>query len=158
MIKFLDVFDMDGCIVDSLHRYRSHNGKIDLQYWLDNEHKAMDDTLLPMADTYKKLLGDKTSYTMIATARVINAPDQKFIDEVLSAPQKLVSRRGRNDARKGADMKFAGIRPLLNLIPFKNVVVRMYEDNLDYLHGVCDRVEALGFQTERIFVPSQQGH
>lgn len=162
MIKFIDCFDMDGTIVDSTHRYRTKivNGeeKIDLQYWLDNEHKAMDDKLLPMADHYRECLADSASYAMIATARVINEPDQMFINNILGKPQRLVSRNGRTDTRKGVEMKLAGIRPLLNLKNFQNAIFRFYEDNLEYLHGVCDRVEALGFQTERIYVPSKQGH
>lgn len=158
MIKTIDCFDMDGCIVCSMHRYRAVDGKIDLPYWLDNEHKAEQDTLLPMAQTYKKLLADSTSYTMIATARVINQPDRNFIDNVLGKPQRLVSRNGRKDTRKGVAMKMAGIRPILNLKQFKNAVFRFYEDNLEYLHGVCDKVEALGFKTERIYVESKQGH
>lgn len=162
-IKTINCFDMDGCIVDSSHRYRTMldgdgNEKIDLQYWLDNEHKAKEDSLLPMAAHYHKCLADSTSYTMIATARVINEPDQWFINNVLGKPRKLVSRNGRNDTRKGVEMKLAGIKPLLNLKPFKNAVFKFYEDNLEYLHGVCDVVESLGFQTERIYVPSVQGH
>jgi len=140
MLKSIDCFDMDGTIVDSTHRYRAIGGKIDLQYWIENQHKAMDDRLLPMAEHYRKCLADSTSYAMIATARVINEPDQRFISTILGEPQRMVSRRGQEDTRKGVDMKFAGIRPLLNLKNFANVVFRFYEDNLDYLHGVCDRV------------------
>ena len=61
-IKKIAIYDMDGTIVNSLHRYRTIDGKIDLQYWRDNEHRAMQDTLLPLSEQYKKDIADNNTY------------------------------------------------------------------------------------------------
>ncbi len=93
-MKQIVIYDMDGCLVNSLHRYRvvAETQKIDLQYWLDNEHKAMLDELLPLAEQYQAQLLDDDIYVIIATARVLNAPDWEFINDVLGLPDKVISR------------------------------------------------------------------
>ncbi len=57
-IKKVKIYDMDGTIVDSTHRYKTikdinGNEKIDLEYWRNNEFRAFDDELLPLAEQYK---------------------------------------------------------------------------------------------------------
>ena len=84
-MKRVQVYDMDGTIVDSLHRYRTIKNldgteRIDLEYWRANEYRAMQDKLLPLADQYKRDLLCPNTYVIIATARVINKPDAQFID------------------------------------------------------------------------------
>ena len=155
MIKEIHVFDMDGCIVDSSHRYRTAacGKKIDLQYWLDNEYRAMQDTLLPLADKYQAMLKNPEIYVIIATSRVLNAPDLEFIETVLGQPNKLISRNGRNDWRSGTGVKAPQLRKLFSLKQFKNAKKWFYEDNQKVLDGVC----ALTGMTP-IFIPSNQGH
>ena len=74
---------MDGTIVCSLHRYRTQviQGRelLDLQFWRENQHKAMQDSLLPLAVQYKADLNNPEIYVIIATARVLNEPDYTFI-------------------------------------------------------------------------------
>lgn len=156
MIKHIHVFDMDGVLVCSLHRYRTMpcNTRIDLQYWLDNEHKAGLDSLLPMAEKYKQLLKDPESYVIIATARVINEPDLKFIKEVLGMPNKLISRRDRNDWRSGVELKAKPLKQLFSLRQFKNATKTYYEDNIAYLKGVSEYVGNMN----TVYIPSKQGH
>ena len=83
MIKRVSVYDMDGTIVCSLHRYRTilgENGeRIDLDYWRENECRAMDDSLLPLAKQYQSDLTDPECYVIIATARVLRDADNEFI-------------------------------------------------------------------------------
>ena len=64
-INRVSIYDMDGTIVCSLHRYRTivdDNGeRIDLQYWRENEYRAGDDSLLPLANQYRMDLKDEES-------------------------------------------------------------------------------------------------
>jgi hydroxymethylpyrimidine pyrophosphatase-like HAD family hydrolase len=153
MLKKVVIYDMDGCLVNSLHRYRSVNGKIDLQYWLDNEHKAYQDSLLPLVEKYQAELLDPECYVIIATARVMNTPDQQFLINILGVPDKLISRNGRDDHRKGADLKIAGLRFLNQLKQFKDLDKHFFEDNAEYLKPVCDFLQCKG-----TYIPSKQGH
>lgn len=154
-MKKIVIYDMDGCLVDSLHRYRiiTETNKIDLQYWLDNEHKAMQDKLLPLAGQYKQQLENPDYYVIIATARVLKAPDWDFINNILGRPDKVISRNGRDDTRGGAELKIQGLRFLMNLKQFKDADKHFYEDNVAYLKPVCDFLDCKG-----TYIPSVQGH
>lgn len=155
MIKQVHIYDMDGTIVCSQHRFRvNSHGKIDLQYWIDNctPEKIAQDSLLPLAEQYKAQLSDPEIYVVIATARVLEAADLDFIKNQLGMPNKIVSRNGRKDTRKGAAMKIAGLRYLKNLKQFKNASLHFYEDNIDYLYPVAKVLKATPY-----YIPSKQG-
>ena len=155
MYKEIHIYDMDGTIVCSMHRFKTlPNGKIDLNYWIENctPEKVAKDSLLPLAAQYQAQLADPEIYVVIATARVIEAADMAYIENVLGMPNKIVSRNGCSDSRKGADMKIAGLRYLNNLKQFKGAVKHFYEDNKDYLFPVANVLNATPH-----FIPSQQG-
>lgn len=156
-IKRLAIYDMDGTIVDSTHRYKTkmENGveKIDLQFWRDNEYRAYDDSLLPMAEQYKADLADNECYVIIATARIIRDADMRFIQDKLGMPDYIISRKGDNDNRSGGELKVKGLQRFFNLKNFKNAVAVFYEDNTAYLKKVCDTFKITG-----VYVPSNQGH
>jgi hypothetical protein len=152
MIKRLAIYDMDGTIVNSLHRYRTIGDKIDLAYWRENQFRAMEDTLLPLAETYKADLADPECYVIIATARVMNTPDWEFVNTVLGTPDYLISRKD-GDSISGGLLKVNGLAKFFNLKNFRNAVAVFYEDNETYLKTVCDR-----FNIKGVFVPSLQGH
>ena len=67
-IKRVSIYDMDGTIVCSLHRYRTivddSGERIDLDYWRQNEYRAMDDSLLPLAEQYRKDLKDENCFVV----------------------------------------------------------------------------------------------
>lgn len=151
-IKRMAIYDMDGTIVCSMHRYRAVDGKIDLAYWRENEYRAMGDSLLPLADQYKADLADPECYTIIATARVLHAPDKQFIREILGQPDYIIS-RADGDSRSGGLLKVLGLQKFFNLRNFKNASVVFYEDNAAYLKTVCDK-----FNIRGVYIPSQQGH
>lgn len=155
-IKRVTIWDMDGTIVDSSHRYRTvtENGKtrIDLQFWRDNEPHAMKDTLLPMAEIYHADLSDPNCFVIIATARIMSAPDWQFVNEILGKPDYFISRKD-GDNRSGALLKINGLQKFFNLKNFRNAEVTFYEDNTDYLKAVCDR-----FQIRGVYIPSCQGY
>lgn len=157
MIEKIHIYDMDGTVVSSLHRYRTkmvnNRVTIDLDYWLENEHRAMDDSLLPHAAQYQADLKDPSVYVVIATARVLRFGDLWFINNVLGMPDHIISRNGRGDSRGGADMKIKGLRKLLNLKQFQGKELHFWEDNLSYLSKVCEATGAIPHH-----VPSAQGH
>jgi len=155
-IKRIRIYDMDGTIVCSLHRYRTiideRGERIDLQYWRENEHRALDDSLLPLVQEYWQDLDDPETYTIIATARVLGEPDMQFIRETLGEPDYIVSRKS-GDTQSGKTLKIGGLAKFFNLVNFQTDDVVFYEDNAEYLKAVCDR-----FGIRGVYIPSRQGH
>lgn len=150
------IYDMDGTIVDSSHRYRTMmvNGveKIDLEYWRANEYRAMEDGLLPLAEQYRLDIADPKVFVIIATARIIRERDMQFIREILGMPDHIIS-RNVGDNRSGATLKIKGLQRFFNLKQFKLADAVFYEDNVQYLKAVCDH-----FQIRGVYIPSVQGH
>ena len=150
------IYDMDGTIVDSQHRYRTitdENGtRIDLDHWRENEYRAMGDSLLPMAEQYRIDLADPSCYVIIATAREMNPPDWQFVNEILGMPDHFISRpKGSNVS--GKTLKINGLTKFFNLVTFRDAEFVFYEDNIQYLKAVCDR-----FNIRGVYIPSVQGH
>lgn len=150
------IYDMDGTIVDSSHRYRTvvgeHGERIDLDYWVENQHKALDDGFLPLVEQYRQDLADPSCYVIIATARVMNAPDWQFVEEKLGMPDYFISRKA-GDTQSGKTLKISGLAKFFNLINFRDASFVFYEDNIEYLKAVCDR-----FNIRGVYIPSKQGH
>ncbi len=155
-IRRISIYDMDGTIVDSSHRYRTmqRNGKtvIDLDHWRENQPLAMLDKLLPMAEQYRADLADPGCYVIIATARVMNAPDWQYVKEILGEPDHFICRKD-GDTRGGALLKILGLKKFFNLKNFRQARATFYEDNANYLKEVCDH-----FGIHGVYVPSVQGH
>ena len=157
MFKEIHIYDLDGTLIDSTHRYRidPKTGKIDLAHWIENDvpEKIALDKLLPLAEQYKKQIADPSIYVCIATARVMKKADFDFLKTHLGLPNKIVHRKGRNDNRKGAALKIAGLHFLNNLSWAKKIVTRFfYEDNKDYLYPVAEALNAVP-----VYVESKQG-
>ena len=157
MIKQVKIYDMDGTIVDSTHRYATikdanGNEKIDLEYWRANEHRAFDDSLLPLAEQYRRDLADSQVYVIIATARIIRDADMRFIREKLGMPNYIISRKEGSDISGGL-LKINGLKKFFNLKNFKNASFTFFEDNTSYLKAVCDYFKITG-----VYIPSKQGH
>lgn len=152
-MKRIVIYDMDGTLVCSLHRYRVINGKIDLQHWRDNEPLCYLDSLLPLVTQYHADIADNECYTIIATARELKQPDYDFIKNVLGQPDKIIGRK-IGDNRSGGLLKILGLKKLFALKQFQGVDNRVfYEDNTAYLKSVCDY-----FNIRGVYIPSQQGH
>jgi FMN phosphatase YigB (HAD superfamily) len=155
-IKRIRIYDMDGTIVCSLHRYRTiideRGERIDLDYWRENEYRALDDSLLPLVEEYWQDLDDPETYTIIATARVLHDADLEFIRDTLGEPDYIVSRKS-GDTQSGKTLKIGGLAKFFNLVNFQTDDVVFYEDNAEYLKAVCDR-----FGIRGVYIPSKQGH
>lgn len=157
MIKQIHIFDADGTIINSIHRYRAIDNRIDLQYWreYDKPEFIKKDSLLPHSAQYEMSMQNPEVYVIIATARACHKNDEnyEFICRHLGFPDMFVHRQGEKDTRGGAQLKIQAIKPLLNLRQFKKAVVHCWEDNRQYLDDMCKELGAIGH-----FVPSSQGH
>lgn len=156
MIKRLHIFDFDGTLVDSSHRYQTQEcgTKIDLEHWIANEHLTMEDSLLPLVDYFRECVQSEEDYAIIATARIWCDLSEKFAIENDINAQIIFARKDREDTRGGAALKITGVKKLLNLKQFANVEeIHVYEDNVSYLKSICDSLDAKGH-----YFPSAQGH
>jgi phosphoglycolate phosphatase-like HAD superfamily hydrolase len=157
MITQLHVFDFDGTLVDSSHRYRVNpaTGKIDLDYWIANEHRALEDKPLPLLNYFLDLQDSPNHYPIIATARIWCDLSQQWA-AAHGIRCHVIARRDRSDNRGGAALKVTGVRKLLNLKQFANVAqAHVYEDNAAYLRDIC---AGLPVPALAHFFPSNQGH
>ena len=150
-IKKIRIYDMDGTIVCSLHRYKTIDNKIDLQYWKDNENLCYDDSLLPLANQYKRDLLCDNTLVIIATARVIHRADFNYIRNVLGMPDYIIS-RPIDSNESGGLLKINGLKSILSEYNNINDII-FYEDNTSYLKAVCDY-----FNIQGVYIPSKQGH
>lgn len=157
MIRKIHVYDLDGTVISSSHRYRTLPGemRIDLKYWRENDipEKIAKDSLLPHAAQYKSDLANPEILVIIATARACVPGDAnwQFVEKRLGLPDFFIHRDGPNDTRKGAKLKIEGLLPIIAKFP--NAVIHFWEDNADYL---CEVSQAVGAVPH--FVPSTQGY
>lgn len=161
MIKKIHIYDLDGTVIDSSHRYRTikdanGNTKIDLKYWRDhdNDEYIRYDSLLPLAEQYKRDLHSDDTYVIIATTRACTRDDAnyKYIRDRLGLPHHFIHRRGIDDKRRGSDVKIKGLNRILNLKQFRNATKVFFEDNIDYLINVAYAINA-----DPVYVKSNQG-
>ena len=158
----LHVFDIDGVLLDSTHRYRTiqtENGeKLDLAHWRKNEKFCYHDRPLVLAEKYKKLLNQKNAYVIIATSRIIKRNDYRLIKVKLGLPHAIVSRN--NNAQKGGFLKLQGILSVMDKANLYNIKkINIYEDNIEYLKIMADGLKnALNIQPNAFYIVSNQGH
>jgi hypothetical protein len=156
MIKHVHVFDCDGVLVSSMHRYQTMpcGTRIDLEHWIANCTPEMisKDMPLPHSLLYKHFLSDPEHYVIIATARVCQQADFDMIAEKLGMPNHFIYRK-KGDHQSGVTLKLNALKKLLNLNQFKNAFITVYEDNKTYLEGVAG-----GLGAKRVYVESDQGH
>lgn len=158
MYREIHIFDLDGTLIDSSHRYRTMpcGTRIDLPYWIENctPEKIRQDTLLPLAEFYHACVADPEIYVIIATCRLAKQADIDYVNEHLSGYNKFIYNQGELPAMKGAEFKGTKLRFINNLKQFKNAVKHFWEDNLDYLHGVGYYIPNLN----KHYIESKQGY
>lgn len=158
MIKQIHIFDLDGTLVDSSHRYRTiWNGSkltIDFPHWLENEKFYFRDTALPLVEQYRKLCADPSVYTIWITARNQRHFTESMLQlfSLLGRPNKWFCRPDGN-MESGATLKTRQLGSFLNLKQFAKADKWFYEDNANYLETVCNRLEI-----NPVYIPSVQGH
>jgi len=140
MFKKIHVYDLDGVLVDTSHRYRTKsNGAIDLAYWFANrtEEKIKQDKLLPLAKQYVLDCINSEIYTVLCTAREYHPIDLQFIVGCLGYPDKLIMRMpGNNDP--DYVYKRRELQRLFNLKQFQKLTKRFWDDNTRNLYAVAD--------------------
>jgi hypothetical protein len=158
MIKNIHIFDLDGTLVDSSHRYRTlNNGQkltIDINHWFANSHKFESDSLLPLAEFYQDVNADLDTYTIWITARNEKHFNQTYpwLVEKMGAPNKAFCRPGMSN-ESGALLKRKQLKSFLSLKQFAKAKRYFYEDNKAYLAAVCPAINA-----EPVYIESKQGH
>jgi len=128
MLKKIHVYDMDGVLVDTSHRYRNHNGAIDLDHWRANCHKVDLDTLLPHAAKFAADCANSEIYVILCTARQYHPRDISFIYSRLGNPDKIIM-RPYGDNSPDAKLKRRHLARLFNLRQFKHLPRFFWEDN-----------------------------
>lgn len=163
LIKKCYIFDIDGVLLDSSHRYKlvlSKEGKarIDLEHWRANEHRTVEDKLLPLSEHYKKVLKQKNSFVIIATSRIMSAVDYQVIETKLGKPHALISRLANE--QKGGDLKLNGVIRTLSDLNLNNIdTFHIFEDNVQYLKHIADGIKQhYNIQPCAYYIPSNQGH
>jgi hypothetical protein len=155
MIKEIHIYDLDGTLVDSSHRYRTmFNGKkftIDFPHWLENIPQYVKDTLLPLAEEYQANIADPECYVIICTSRVITPAELDWISDNLGDPDFLFTRKA-GDFTSGTIIKTRQLSRFLNLKQFSKAVRFFYEDNVQYLYPVADAIGAVP-----VYCESEQG-
>lgn len=159
--KSIIISDLDGVLIDSSHRYRARDGKIDLAHWRahDNDAYIWQDKITPLVKRINHLF-DTGHYIILATARACDYQDvnYQFIKFHGLKHHKFVHRQGVDDNRGGAILKIQAVKPLLNLKPFHDLPVHIFEDNIKYLHTMKAAFSANGRRVVPHYIPSVQGH
>lgn len=140
MIQKINVYDMDGVLVDTSHRYRNKpDGTIDLDYWfaMRTPDNINQDKLLPLADQYKMDLLNPAIYVIICTSRVEHKWDIRFIANYLGLPNKLLMRPVGNMEPDGI-LKRRALSRLFNLRQFKPLHKSFWDDNIKNLNATTD--------------------
>lgn len=135
MYKAIHVYDLDGVLVDTSHRYRNKpDGTIDLEYWfkMRTEKNIAKDKLLPLAQQYVNDCLNPEIYVIICTARLYHVWDIAFIYGKLGAPNKLMMRGETLKEYHAPDaaLKLRKLSRLFNLQQFKNLPRFFWEDNI----------------------------
>jgi hypothetical protein len=162
MSKIIVLWDCDGVLLDSAHRYRTkidHTGRevIDLHHWKREAARggAWFDVPLPHAESYRAMLKEPEKYyVIICTSRLMNRSDYLSIEQRIGKPHAYISRK--DDKQSGSGLKVAGIKRLLRLRQFRDcAAVEFYDDNI----GNITRMQ-LELQGRVLchYVPSKQGH
>ena len=89
------IFDLDGCVIDSSHRYESlPNGEINLAKWIENQTEELIalDKVLPLAPYMRKYYSNHR--VVVCTSRVMSSFDYLYLiehdmpfHEMLSRPE-----------------------------------------------------------------------
>lgn len=154
MIKRVHVYDMDGVLVDSSHRYRlDSTGKLDIAHWTENRNRCWYDRILPLMEQYRADLRDPSTHVIIATARNMSFSERIQLELDYGFPDSLISRGVDNLTECSSILKIKGLSDLLSFRIFDNLPVMFWEDNRKILSDVCAAIPRI----EGILVDSNQG-
>ena len=125
------IFDLDGTVIDSSHRFTGNaEGKVNLEKWISDSTREniFKDSLLPLAKFMKALMKANKN-VWICTARNMSNHDFDFLAHH-GIKAKTILCRKQGDHRADAEMKTAKLKRLFNLKQFQNAEKIMFDDNL----------------------------
>lgn len=131
-MKRIVIFDLDETLVNSKHRTPNRpDGTLDLDRYfaMKTRENIMRDTLLPLAETFKRL--DRSeNYVVICTARVMNNDDFDFLKQHELHFHAIMRRPmdGSENHIPDGVLKLRKIKRLLNLRQFRGLPVTMFDD------------------------------
>ena len=135
------IFDLDATVIDSSHRQITKaDGSLDLAAWKKNSTyaKVMRDSLLPLANHWKRIQELKNVYIAVLTARVMGDADFHYLAFKGLKADKIMS-RAFFDHRPDHVMKKQKILTFLfenNIKNWSNVT--FYDDNKNVLNMLLD--------------------
>ena len=133
------VFDLDGTVICSAHRYRNlPNGSIDLDYWRKNctPDKIALDSLLPLAGTMKRLYDRHT--IVVCTARMLQDDDFQFLADN-DLRYHAILYRAEDDFRADCAMKVSLLNQYFKSEGYaraSHANVIMYDDNVTVIKAM----------------------
>jgi phosphoglycolate phosphatase-like HAD superfamily hydrolase len=130
MQKPIYIFDLDGTVIDSSHRFTgTAEGKVNLAKWIEDSTREniFKDSLLPLAKFMKALMKANQN-VWICTARNMSKDDFDFLAEKGIKAKTILCRKD-GDHRADAEMKTAKLKRLFNLKQFQNAEKIMFDDN-----------------------------
>jgi len=139
-VKYV-IFDLDATVIDSSHRQITKaDGSLDLAAWKKNSTyaKVMRDSLLPLANHWKRIQELKNVYIAVLTARVMGDADFHYLAFKGLKADKIMS-RAFFDHRPDHVMKKQKILTFLfenNIKNWSNVT--FYDDNKNVLEMLLD--------------------
>lgn len=155
MFKRIHVYDLDGVLVDTSHRYRTDkNGATDIQYWVENStaKKMAKDKILPLAKQYIHDCIDPEIYCILCTVRAMHVLDLQYIVGHLGMPDKiLMVGESKPPYTKDHILKRRALQRMFNLIQLQKLPRTLWEDNQITIDRLSDMF------THTIHVNSNQG-
>jgi len=139
-VKYV-IFDLDATVIDSSHRQITlADGSLDLRAWKKNSTygKVMRDSLLPLANHWKKIQEMRNVFIAVLTARVMADADYDYLRFKGLKADKIMS-RAFFDHRPDHIMKRQKILTFLfdnNIKNWSNVT--FYDDNKNVLQMLLD--------------------
>ena len=158
----LRVYDIDGTILSSQHRYKLHDDlpkRIDLDHWRINSTPSQIMQDRPIFPLLNRLLADQRNadiVTAISTNRYICDHTLQVFEKYGINPDFVSSRT--HDQQKGSELKQEFILNLFSLLQPEQVI--FIDDNVKVLQDVKNHfiLAGLGSVIRCIYQPSKQGY
>ena len=134
----IHVYDLDGVLVDSSHRYRNTpEGALDLAHWKANRtpSKIALDTLLPHSWQYMNDVLDPDTFVILCTSRERTLIDLEYIENVLGQPDRLIMRPSGN-GEADTVLKLRQLQRVLKLKKFHGLPRVLFEDNTHNINAL----------------------
>ena len=129
MLKTLNIFDLDGTVIDSSHR-RQYNpdGTLNIAAWRKcTRDMIMRDSLLPLARIMRELIATN-KMVAICTSRVLNETDWEYLETHQILPRIIIS-RVEGDTTPDAEFKTRELKWSFNALTLRQS--QMWEDMPD---------------------------